>query len=210
MDNKNIFAKNLKYYMDLQRKTRKKVCEDLGFSYYTFSDWVNGKKYPRMDKVEILANYFGILKSDLIEDKTSTNNIGSKIKQLRNNKNKTIYEMADEIGIEPSILVQYENGMKQIPNDVLEKMAEYFGTTIDSIYAIDLEVNSKQAIITTTDEILAKQYERWKKEIGYGYNFSNNQINSLIDFAKLLKKMTDNEVEQTLKYAEFLISQRKK
>ena len=56
--------------MDLNQKTRKDVCDALGFSYYTFSDWVNGKKYPRMDKVEMLANYFGILKSDLIEEKT--------------------------------------------------------------------------------------------------------------------------------------------
>ena len=70
MDNKNIFANNLKYHMELSGKTRRDVCEALGFSYYTFSDWVNGKKYPRMDKVEMLADYFGILKSDLIEDKT--------------------------------------------------------------------------------------------------------------------------------------------
>ena len=69
MDNKNIFASNLKYQMQKHGKTRRDVCKDLGFSYYTFSDWVNGKKYPRMDKVEILASYFGILKSDLIEDK---------------------------------------------------------------------------------------------------------------------------------------------
>lgn len=70
MDNKNIFAFNLKYQMQKHGKTRRDVCKDLGFSYYTFSDWVNGKKYPRMDKVEILASYFGILKSDLIEDKS--------------------------------------------------------------------------------------------------------------------------------------------
>lgn len=70
MDNKNIFASNLKRYMNLNNKSRKDVCEALGFSYFTFSDWVNGKKYPRMDKVEMLANYFGILKSDLIEEKT--------------------------------------------------------------------------------------------------------------------------------------------
>lgn len=70
MDNKNIFSTNLKKYMQLHGKSRKDVCEALGFSYYTFSDWCNGKKYPRMDKVEMLANYFGILKSDLIEDKT--------------------------------------------------------------------------------------------------------------------------------------------
>lgn len=69
MDNKKVFAKNLKRYMQLNNKTRQEVCQALGYSYYTFSDWVNGKKYPRMDKVEQLANYFGIQKSDLIEDK---------------------------------------------------------------------------------------------------------------------------------------------
>ena len=66
---KSTFANNLKRYMELNQKSRRDVCEDLGFSYYTFSDWVNGKKYPRMDKVEMLANYFGIQKSDLIEEK---------------------------------------------------------------------------------------------------------------------------------------------
>ena len=75
MNNKNIFANNLKKYMALNGKSRREVCEALGFSYYTFSDWVNGKKYPRMDKVEMLANYFGILKSDLIEEKSIQDHI---------------------------------------------------------------------------------------------------------------------------------------
>ena len=70
MDNKNIFASNLKRYMEINGKTRKDVSEAIGVSYYTFTDWVKGKKYPRMDKVEKLAAYFGILKSDLIEEKT--------------------------------------------------------------------------------------------------------------------------------------------
>jgi repressor LexA len=72
MEHKEIFSKNLKRYMALAGKSRKDVCEDLGYSYFTFSDWVNGKKMPRMDKVEQLANYFGILKSDLIEQKKET------------------------------------------------------------------------------------------------------------------------------------------
>ena len=69
MDNRSIFAANLKKYMEANKKTRRDICAALGFSYYTVSDWVNGKKYPRMDKVEMLANYFGIQKSDLIEAK---------------------------------------------------------------------------------------------------------------------------------------------
>ena len=56
--------------MALQDKSRNDISNDLGISYYTVTDWVKGKKYPRMDKVEALANYFGVLKSDLIEDKS--------------------------------------------------------------------------------------------------------------------------------------------
>lgn len=70
MDNKNIFASNLRRYMEINGKSRRDISEAIGVSYYTFTDWVNGKKYPRMDKVEKLAAYFGILKSDLIEEKT--------------------------------------------------------------------------------------------------------------------------------------------
>lgn len=55
--------------MELAGKSRQDICKALGISYYTVADWCNGKKYPRMDKVEMLANYFGILKSDLIEEK---------------------------------------------------------------------------------------------------------------------------------------------
>ena len=57
--------------MQLNGKTRNEVCHALGLKYTTFADWVNGKKYPRMDKIEMLANYFGIKKSDLIEDNNS-------------------------------------------------------------------------------------------------------------------------------------------
>ena len=60
LGNKDVFAKNLKKYMKLNGKTRNEVCQALGIKYTTFTDWVNGKKYPRMDKIEMLANYAGI------------------------------------------------------------------------------------------------------------------------------------------------------
>ena len=69
-DSKYTFAKNLQYQMDLHGKSRRDVCEALGFNYNTFTDWVRGKKFPRMGAVEKLANYFGILKSELIEEQT--------------------------------------------------------------------------------------------------------------------------------------------
>ena len=67
MGNKEIFAYNLNFYMNENGKTRKDVADAIGVSYFTFTDWVKGKKYPRMDKVERLAKYFGIKISDLVE-----------------------------------------------------------------------------------------------------------------------------------------------
>lgn len=69
MTDKEIFARNLQTYMDANNKSRKDVCNALGFNYYTFTDWINARKLPRMDKVQKLADYFGIMKSDLIEEK---------------------------------------------------------------------------------------------------------------------------------------------
>lgn len=74
LGNKEIMAKNIKYYMDLHGKSRKDMCHDLGFVYSTFSDWLNGKKYPRIDKIEMMANYFGISKADLVERHTDKPN----------------------------------------------------------------------------------------------------------------------------------------
>ncbi len=67
--NNEIFAKNLKFYMEQKKVDRYQLCADLGFKYSTVSEWLSAKKYPRMDKIEMLAKYFEINKSDLIEDK---------------------------------------------------------------------------------------------------------------------------------------------
>ena len=68
--NKEVMAKNLCYYVERSGKSQKELCEIVGVNTSTFNDWVKAKKYPRIDKIELLANYFGILKSDLIEEKS--------------------------------------------------------------------------------------------------------------------------------------------
>ncbi|MBR2189287.1 MAG: helix-turn-helix transcriptional regulator [Eubacterium sp.] len=68
LGNKEIMAKNILKYMTLYGKDRKDVCRDLNISYTTFTDWVKGKTYPRIDKIELLANYFHVSKADLVEE----------------------------------------------------------------------------------------------------------------------------------------------
>lgn len=68
---KELFAKNLRYYIDKSGKTQKEVAQAIGVSAPTLNEWLNAKKMARIDKIQKLADYFGILKSDLIEDKSS-------------------------------------------------------------------------------------------------------------------------------------------
>ena len=70
LGNKEIFAKNLQRYIEHSGKDRRVLADEWGFPYSTVSEWLNARKYPRIDRIEIMADYFGILKSDLIEDKS--------------------------------------------------------------------------------------------------------------------------------------------
>ena len=67
---KRIFANNLNKYMEQNGKTQNDLIIDLGVNKSTISTWCAGTKMPRMGTIQTLADYFGIRKSDLIEDKS--------------------------------------------------------------------------------------------------------------------------------------------
>lgn len=89
-ENKDVLSKNLKKYIAKSGKDRSEVCKDLGLSYSTLTDWINGKKYPRINNIEKLAIYFNVSKSDLIEDfeeiKKDNDRLATIIVKLRTNK----------------------------------------------------------------------------------------------------------------------------
>lgn len=62
---KQIFAQNLRRYMKERGMTQQDIAEYMGCSGSTVSDWCNGNKYPRVDKMQRLADRFGITMSEL-------------------------------------------------------------------------------------------------------------------------------------------------
>lgn len=68
LGNKEVMARNIKKYMDKKGVSSAEVCRALDFKTNTFSNWVTAKIYPRIDKIEMLAEYFGISKAALVED----------------------------------------------------------------------------------------------------------------------------------------------
>ena len=72
---REIFAKNLQYWCKQKNITQSDIVETFSLPASTVSDWFNGKKFPRIDKIQMLADYLGIQKSDLIEEKSNLDDI---------------------------------------------------------------------------------------------------------------------------------------
>ena len=98
-ENKEILATNLKKYITISGKDRKEIARALAVPYSTLTDWLNANKSPRIDNIEKMAAYFGVSKSDLIEDfkKTQKDNdaLADIIVKIRMNKD--LMEVANKI-----------------------------------------------------------------------------------------------------------------
>lgn len=65
---KRIFSKNLNHFLTLNNKTQIELGKYMGVSAATVSDWCNGKKLPRVDKIQYIATWLGIEYSELIKE----------------------------------------------------------------------------------------------------------------------------------------------
>lgn len=135
LGNKQIMADNILYYMNLNNKTRNDLCRDLGFKYTTLTGWLTAEKYPRIDKIEMMANYFGITKADLVEERipfaqSRKNLAGERIKLARQNKQMTLEDVAKIVGVTRQTIQKYESGIiPNIPSDKIELLASALETT---------------------------------------------------------------------------------
>lgn len=69
---RKIFVKKLNYYMAINDKKQIDLINDLskyGITRSTVSSWCTGRRMPGIEKIDLLAEYFNINRSDLLEDK---------------------------------------------------------------------------------------------------------------------------------------------
>jgi len=67
-EQREIFAKNFRKYVDGSGKTQREIAKDLGYSYTTVNTWYRGAAMPNAAKIQTIADYFRIGKSDLLDD----------------------------------------------------------------------------------------------------------------------------------------------
>ena len=70
-DQREIFAENLTRLVNGSTLPQSEIAKRINVSPQTFNTWIQGKAIPRMGKIQLLADYFKIEKSDLIEEKSN-------------------------------------------------------------------------------------------------------------------------------------------
>lgn len=71
IEQRKIFSKNLNNMLQISGKSQKEVANAIGVLPTTFNTWCKGIALPRMGKVQLLADYFHVSKSALIDEAPS-------------------------------------------------------------------------------------------------------------------------------------------
>lgn len=141
-EQKNIFSNNLKYYMSINDVSQIEVANKIGVSPQTFNTWIQGIALPRMGKVQMLADYFGIRKSDLIEERQNITKQKSKGVVIP-----VLGHVAAGIPIE---MIEDIIDTEEIPED-MAKHGEFF--------ALKIKGDSMTPSINNSDVVIVRQQE---------------------------------------------------
>ena len=63
-----IIADNISNLLRIHNRTQLELAEELEVSQATVSNWCNGVKVPRMDKIDKICAFFGVSRSDIMSE----------------------------------------------------------------------------------------------------------------------------------------------
>ena len=108
---KKIFSTNLKSLLTERSKNQLEVAKSIGVSPQTFNTWTQGIAIPRMGKLQKLADYFGVNKSDLLEEHSAPEEDDYYI-------NEEARRLADVMHKDPRYQVLFDASRKVKPEDI--------------------------------------------------------------------------------------------
>lgn len=140
-DERKIFAQNLKYYVANSGKMQKEIAKDLDVPLQTFNGWCNGVSIPNMGKVQKIADYFKIGKTDLLDEKEDVSIqsldhlIRTFMKRYSTPKDKSVVDYIVNIACDENIQLLIDIARKSDPSDI--KMATDFLRRLQKEYRDD-------------------------------------------------------------------------
>lgn len=92
---RKVFSENLKHYLSVNDKSQKELADGIGVSPQLVNTWTQAKNIPRMGKIDRIAEFLHIRKSDLIDEKTFQYEIGKLVESIKRDDD-VDYALSDE------------------------------------------------------------------------------------------------------------------
>jgi repressor LexA len=116
---REIFVRNLRYLMEKRGIMQADICRVLEVSSATASDWCTGKKFPRIDKLQRLADLLGVRLSMLTQEDG-----------LQDYEDQQILEALHQ---DPKLRMLFDRARKMSERD-RDKMLQISGIIKDELY----------------------------------------------------------------------------
>lgn len=113
-DFRKAFARNLKFYMARDGKTQAEMAKRMNVSSATASEWCNGKKVPRADKLQAICDWLCVSMSQLM----SLDDPFTKPNSNRWYNDATVLKMAEKIRYDDEYRVLFDAASNVRPEDI--------------------------------------------------------------------------------------------
>ena len=134
--------KNLKVLRKQKKKTQQDMAEMLKITYRTYQNYENDLTEMPYNLLFKLSDYFGVSINYLLGHELNKNNLENqtfekkqsifiKLKDLRSELNLTQEQLAQAVGLSRDTYKNYEQQRTEMSYDILFKLADYFGVSID-------------------------------------------------------------------------------
>lgn len=135
-----FLAQNLKYLRSKAGEKQKDIAELLGVSEMTVSRYESGENEPELSKVLMISKHYDLTIDELITVQLQENLplYVKNIKALRKQNGMTQSDMGDLLRVTQKSISKYEIGERGISVEILCKVSDYFGVTLDQMVKQDL------------------------------------------------------------------------
>ncbi len=136
-----FLAQNLKYLREQRGLSQRAFSEEIGLSGSAVGMWETEERKPDIEMIIRLAEYFGVTLDDLVlrDLRPPIPRYSDNIRYLRLSHGITQEQMGELLGLKnKSSLSLIEAGKSGISIENLEKLADFFGVTLDELVKQDL------------------------------------------------------------------------
>lgn len=151
-------GEKIKYYRKLKGYSQENLADKTSLSKMSIRRYESGERQPGLDALKKIAAALECQVSDIDESLYINKRIpyfANALKELRTERNFTQKELAKELHVKEQNIVNWENGEREPYFHVVEKIADYFGTSL--LYLYHGNKKHKKGIDNNDEEAMAQE-----------------------------------------------------